>query len=297
MTFRHLEIFIAVADLGSMTQASRHLYISQPTVSQAISELESHYGFPLFERFGRSLSITEQGKTILSYARHIQSLLGEMEQTSERLETFGPLRVGASMTIGSRLLPALLKQLREEAPQADFQAVVRNTRDLESMLLKNQLDCALLEGAIHFPELVEIPFRQDSLVLVCGRDHPFYRVPLSGLSSLQDQPFLVREPGSGTRELFESVMASEEINWKIGWECGDSSSLIQAAEAGFGIGVISRALVQDQLKKGALYQLSLPENTFRRTFRLVHHKNKYITPLMKKFFHQLLEKERENRNE
>jgi DNA-binding transcriptional LysR family regulator len=290
MTFRHLEIFIAVADLGSMTRASRHLFISQPTVSQAIAELENHYGFLLFERFSRSLSITEQGKIILSYARHIQSLLGEMEQTSERLETSGLLRVGASMTIGSNLLPELIRQLSEKVPQAETQVVVRNTRDLETMLLKNQLDCALLEGAIHFPELLEVPFRRDSLALVCGKDHSLYQSPISSLKSLQSQSFLVREPGSGTRELFESVMASAEINWKHSWECGDSSTLVQAAEMGFGIGVISRSLVTEKLKDGSLYQLPLPASAFCRTFRLVYHKNKYITPLMKLFFHHILEK-------
>lgn len=293
MTFRHLEIFIAVADLGSMTRASHQLYISQPTVSQAIAELESHYGFPLFERFGRSLSITEQGKAILSYARHIQSLLGEMEQTSERQETSGLLRVGASMTIGSRILPALLQHLQQDVPEAEFQAIVRNTRDLESMLLKNQLDCALLEGSIHYPELIETPFLRDSLALVCGKSHPLYQEAISDLPSLQDQVFLVREPGSGTRELFESVMATAEINWKVGWECGDSSSLTYAAERGFGIGVISGSLIRNQQTSGALYRLPLPDNTFQRTFRLVYHKNKYITPLMKRFFHQVLKGEGE----
>ena len=297
MTFRHLEIFIAVADLGSMTRASRQLYISQPTVSQAIAELETHYGFPLFERFGRSLTITEQGKSILSYARHIQSLLGEMELTSERQENAGLLRIGASMTIGSWLLPSLLQQLQKDVPQAEFRVVVRNTRDLEVLLLKNQLDCGLLEGSIHYPELVEIPFRRDSLTLVCGKNHPFWNAPISRLESLEDQVFLVREPGSGTRELFESVMASAEIGWKVGWECGDSSSLIHAAEKGFGIGVISGSLVREQRISGTLYRLPLPESTFQRNFRLVHHKNKYITPLMKRFFHQVLEQEGENRHE
>ena len=116
MTIRHLTIFITVADLGSMTAAAKALYISQPTVSQAITELEAHYGIKLFERFSKRIFITQNGSRLLSYARHITSLVNEMEQVIKNQEEIGSMTIGASLTIGECLLPALISTFTKKYP-------------------------------------------------------------------------------------------------------------------------------------------------------------------------------------
>ena len=111
MTLRHLKLFIAAADAGSITAAARQLYIAQPTVSIAVKELEEHYGICLFERISKRLRITEDGRRFLDYARHIVRLFDEMEQLFTDPERKGSLRLGASVTVGIHYVPEMVKKL------------------------------------------------------------------------------------------------------------------------------------------------------------------------------------------
>ncbi|HHY90320.1 MAG TPA: LysR family transcriptional regulator, partial [Clostridiales bacterium] len=155
MTLRHLKIFITVCDAGSMTAAAKKLYITQPSVSQAIAELEAHYHTRLFERLGRQLYITEAGKKLLSYARHILSLMEQAERELNDLSSSGTLRLGASMTIGTYLLSDMIKSFLSICPEVQILTTVDNTKVIEEMILSDQLDLALVEGPTHSADIVE----------------------------------------------------------------------------------------------------------------------------------------------
>jgi len=284
MTFRHLQIFIHVADLGSMTAAAEALYITQPTVSQSIAELEQHYGVKLFDRLSRKLYITEAGRQLLGYARHITTLFGEMEQAVRDSARKGLLRVGASVTIGTSLLPGLVKDFLKEYPDIEIKAVTGNTKDMEALLLQNHIDFALVEGNIHTEELVAKPFMEDELALVCGREHPFYGKERISIFDLTGRKFVVREQGSGTRELFENGMEAHGVKWDLSWECNGSDGLKSAAAEGLGIGVISRRLVGKEAAEGSLHILKVEGMDGTRRFSIIHHKNKYLTEPMEDFF-------------
>lgn len=283
MTFRHLKIFIAVADCESMTKASKELYIAQPTVSQAVLDLEKYYGIKLFERLSKKLYITEDGARLLSYARHITSLFDEMELNMREPNKNKILRVGASVTVGSEILPALAKNF-EETRGIVVNAVVKNTSEIESLIIKNTIDFALVEGVVHNGNIVSEAFKEDELVLVCGRSHPLYNCGVIEISNLEGYDFVVREQGSGTRELFESVMTSKNLSWNLHWECSGSQGIISAAINGIGIGVISKLLVKEELKTGKLYSIKIKDGDFKRKFSIIYHKNKYITAAMDDFF-------------
>ena len=209
MTLRHLKIFITVCDAGSMTAAAKKLYISQPSVSQAISELEAHYHTRLFERLGRKLYITEAGKKLLSYARHILSLTEQAERELNDLNKSGTLRLGASMTIGTYLLNDMIKSFLSIYPDVQILTTVDNTKVIEEMLLSDQLDLALVEGPVHSADIVEETFRKDELVLICSPEHPWAAKKQIEMQELNNCSFIVREEGSGTREIFEIAMASK----------------------------------------------------------------------------------------
>jgi DNA-binding transcriptional LysR family regulator len=151
MTLRHLQIFLAVVDAGNMTRASEALFIAQPTVSLAIAELEKHYGVKLFDRLSRRLYLTGPGKVLLGYARHVINLLGEMDQAIEVESGSGSLRIGATLTIGTCLLPGFLTSFSDQYPQVRVEASIRNTRDIEQLVIRNELDLALVEGIDHKP--------------------------------------------------------------------------------------------------------------------------------------------------
>ena len=284
MTIRNLEIFVKVADMGNMTAAAQSLYIAQPTVSQAISELESLYGIKLFDRLSKKLYITESGKQLLNYARHIIALCGEMEMAMKDPEKSGIMKVGASLTIGAELLPRLVNRFHEIHSEVRIQAVVKNTLEIESLIMKNEIDFALVEGIVHNQSIVSEQFMDDELALVCGRTHPLYRSERISMGELLKYDFVLREQGSGTRELFESVMISKGEDWNICWECSDSEGIKNAAVGGIGIGVISGLLVKKELATEELNALVIPGLDLKRKFSIIYHKNKYITVTMKEFF-------------
>lgn len=283
MTIRHLQIFITVADLGSMTSAAKALFISQPTVSQAITEIETHYGIKLFERLSKRLYITEKGSQLLSYARHVTSLLEEMEQVIKNSEKSGSMAVGATLTIGESLLPDLISSFNKEYPRLKVKAIIKNTLDIEELIIKNFVELAIVEGAVHSSDIVVEPFENDELVLVCGKGHPLYSAKNLLPNALADINFIVREKGSGTRELFDNTMSANEIKWQPSWECNGSDILKSAALRGLGVAVISKRLVKQELKNKSLHVLEIKGIALRRKFSIIYHKNKYMTESMKAF--------------
>lgn len=283
MTLRLLKIFIAVADLGSMTAASKFLFVSQPTVSQAIAELENHYNVKLFDRLSKRLYLTENGNELLSYARHIVDLLSEMEYSMKNDEKSGIIKIGSSVTVGTYLLPGLVNDFAKEYPSIQINAFVKNTKDIESMIIHNEIDFAIIEGAIHSAKIVSFPFMDDELVLVCGKNHPLYKSEVISAYALSNYKFIVREKGSGTRELFENIMASKEIVWNLAWESNGSDGLRSAALNGIGIAVLSEKLVREQIRSGDLSLIRVQDLSLPRTFSVAYHKNKFITSTMDAF--------------
>ncbi|MGI6490952.1 MAG: LysR family transcriptional regulator [Peptococcaceae bacterium] len=281
---RSLEIFVKVADKGSMTAAAEALFITQPTVSQAISELERHYGTKLFDRLGKKLYITESGKRLLDYARHIIALQDEMELAMTDPEKKGMLRIGASVTIGTELLPGLVKIFQEKHRELRIHGVVKNTSDIENLIQSNEIDFALVEGTVNSKNIVVEPFMDDDVVLVCGRNHPLYGSKSVQLEELLKYDFLVREHGSGTRELFASTMLLKNAVWNMIWECSGSDGIKAAAACGIGIGVLSHRLIEKEMCNGELSILNVPGLKLNRKFSIIYHKNKYITDRMKEFF-------------
>lgn len=157
MTFRHLKIFIAVAQTGSMSAAARELYIAQPTVSQVIAEIENEYGIRLFERLSRRLYITREGRQLLDYARHITALFEEMERDLHYASRNRTLRVGATITVGSCVLPALVARFEAENPSDTVEVLVDNTRVIEEKILSSELDFGLVEGDVTEADLLSRP--------------------------------------------------------------------------------------------------------------------------------------------
>lgn len=277
MTIRHLRIFIAVAETGKMGLAAKQLYIAQPTVSQVIADMEKSYGVKLFERLSKKLYITPQGERLLSYARHIVSLFDEMERSMRNSSAQVLLRVGATITVGACVLSPIIRRYEELFPLSQVQVFVDNTRLIEEMLLESQLDVALVEGSVESPDLCTLPVIEDELVLACAPDHPFAFRETLHPEELEGQNFVLREKGSGTRALFEDYLHARQIEVCPKWVCHSADSILSAVEAGQGLTVISRLLAQPRAAEGRLRLLRLADARLTRSFRLVYHKNKYLS--------------------
>lgn len=283
MTFRHLQIFITVCDLLNMTAAAESLFMSQPAVSQAISELEKHYGVRLFERLSRKLYLTHAGEKLLSYARHIIRLNMEAEKEMRTLNKEGLVRIGASVTVGAYVLPKLVSKFKKSNPQITVEVIVDNTERIEKFILQDQIDLALVEGGITSPDLIRRPLMEDELVLICSTHHRFATLPSVDPHEFEKEPFIGREKGSGTRKTFEEAMSGAELSWKTVWTCNNADSIKMAVAEGLGVSVLSKRAVENEVSSGLLCVKKIDGISFRRQFKLIHHKNKYLTEPMQKF--------------
>lgn len=277
MTLRHIKIFVAVCECNSVTAAAEKLYLAQPSVSLAIRELEDYYGIKLFDRISRRLFITEQGKIFLKYANHIASLFNELDNKIKNWDSIGTLRVGSSITIGNNLLPGFIKKFNMKYPQIKVQVTIDNSEEIESRVMKNEVDIGLVEGIPCNNQVEKEKFRKDQLVLICAANHQLAKSGEVTIKELPKYDFILREKGSGSRELFDSSMLIHNIEIEPLWESISTRAIIQAVIEGIGISVVPYLLVKNDIKKGDINLIKIKEITFTRDFYIIVHKNKYHT--------------------
>ena len=213
----HLALFRAVAEAGGFSRAAQAVHVSQPAISMQVAELEKSFGAPLFDRLPRGVRLTEAGRTLLGYAQRISALEIEAERAMQELRGLkrGRLALGASMTIGGYLLPAVLGKFHRRHPGIELQLVIANTETIKSKLTDGTLDLVLTEGMPPQDERLSMRvFREDELIVIAPADHSLLK-PFSGkrrprpITALQlcAHPLILREPGSGTREVLLRTLA------------------------------------------------------------------------------------------
>lgn len=277
MTLRHFRIFAAVCKEGGVTRAAKSLYLAQPAVSLALRELEEHYGVRLFDRIGRKLYLTQAGKEFLRYAEQILSLCDELETGARQWGDLSPLHIGSSMTIGTKLLPALVKTFRSRYPAIQVTVEIQNSGVIEAKLLENTMDFALIESVPRSGKLVCRRFSGDRMVAVCSPKDPLSQKQGVSLSQLMTEPLLLREKGSGTREIFDSVARAHNLTAEPMWESVNTQALIEAVAMGLGVSVLPWRLVQDSVHRGLLQVVPVQDAVFRRDFNILYHPDKYQT--------------------
>lgn len=283
MTLRHLKIFVTVCELGTVTAAGEKLYIAQPSVSLAISELEAYYGVKLFDRISKRLYITETGKQFLNYATHVVALFDEMEQGIKDWDSIGQLRIGASITIGNYLMPKYVKTFQEAHAKIKVQVIIDNSEKIEAYVLNNKIDLGLIEGYVHNSYIEKEDYMKDQLVLVCSRNHPFSKQKEVELEALKNEPFILREKGSGGREIFEGMMEANGIKMIPTWESVSTQAIVRAVGKNLGISVLPYLLVKDHIDSHELATCKIKGYPLQRTFTLIYHKHKYLTQGAKDF--------------
>lgn len=286
MTLRSLEIFLTVVERGTMHGAAEKLYISQPSVSGAVAELEREYGVRLFERLGKKLYITQEGKKLAGYARRMLILSRELERQMGAAGEEAPLRVGATVTVGTCLIGRILRRTGE----ASARVLVGNTPMMERLLLCNDLDAAIVEGQVQSEDLIVTPVIRDELRLICRHDHFLASRALVGLKDLADQPLILRESGSVTRKTLDRLFAAAGVPMKIAWECNNTQAILNAVEDGFGVSLLSPRLLKNET---ALCAVPVAENT-ERWFSLAVHKDKFISGRLRNFMERCQTIDREN---
>lgn len=284
ITLRQLEIFEKVAVNQHVTKASEQLYLSQSAVSMAIADMERITGAPLFERRGRRLILNDRGREILPEVQEVLRRVSGIEQfLSESVgEPVGVLKVGASTTIGNYLLPKIVGEFSARHPKAKVLLYVANTQLIEEAVERGEYDLGLIEGPSHNPSLKASPWIEDELVVISGKKHPFADAGNVTADMLAGADWIIREKGSGTREIFEAAMAANGIEYNVSMELGHTEAIKKAVEAGMGVGCLSRMAVQRELNNWWLMEIGTPLD-LRRTLYIVTRENSYQTRLFRAY--------------
>ncbi len=282
-TLRQLKTFVATAEHKKMSEAAKHLYVSQPTISQIISDLEKEYGTALFERHSKELRITPAGELLLENAKKIIAIHETLEQNMKTISSKRPLRIGATMTIGTNIMAKIVTGLEEHYQDIESYVAVHNTDAIEEMLLHNELDIALVEGIINHEEIMTSPAFEDNLCIICGKHHPLAGKPIVMPEELHNQNFILREKGSGTRATFERLMCFHHIPYKVKWESNSTPAITDAVAHNIGLGFVSERCIREKASKGMIYICPVQEINLKRFFFLCHHKYHPLTSQMKDF--------------
>lgn len=293
-TLKQLKTFIAVAEYKKMSEAAKRLYVSQPTVSQIISDLEQEYDAKLFERSPKELKITPAGLIFLYNARHIIAGHEHLEQSMKKVHSLRPLRVGATLTIGNTLMGTLAEHVMDRHPDIDMTVFVDNTKIIEQRMIHNELDLALVENVIARQEIRTTPILDDTLCLICGNRHPFAARTSVTLDELQDQTFVMRELGSGTRAMFENIMTTHHIPYVVKWECCSRCAIIDAVRHNMGLGVLSRRCIEEYVEKGDINACSIENISMKRYFYLCQNESQTFTSQMEDFINVITDVTAEN---
>lgn len=279
MNLHHLRLFAAVVDHGGFTKAAAVLNLSQPAISKSLKELESDVGMPLMDRGGRSLRLTDAGRTLYARARELFGVerVAVRELREMRGLKRGALRIAASTTIATYLLPAILGRFHLRHPRVRIQLASTNTRAVLRLLLEARVDLALVEGPVSHPRVTVHPWRDDELVVIVPPDHRLLRERRVTVQDVAEEQFLVREPGSGTREVVETALARHGIRLGRTMRLGGTEAIKQAVAAGLGLAIVSRAAAADQLTLGRIAVLNVEGLTIRRALTRLELQDRAMT--------------------
>jgi len=258
MNLNHLFLFRAVAEAGSFSRAAETVHVSQPAISMQVAELEAQLELTLFHRLPRGVKLTAAGQLLFGYAQRLGELADEAQRAMAEVRGVrrGRLSIGASTTIGVYLLPDLLGEYRRRHPDIDLRFDIANTEEIENRLVDGILDAGLTEGLPpNRDELESVIFLRDELVPIGRPDHP--RLAAGGkpftLQQLCAEPIILRERGSGTREVIEGALARRRQKLqRIAMVLGSTEAIKRAVAAGLGVAIVSHLTIQAELALGRL---------------------------------------------
>lgn len=222
------------------------------------------------------------GREFYGYAVHVVGLFDEMEKKIRNWDAIGVLRVGSSITIGTHILPELLKQFQKRYPGLKVEAVVANSAIVEERLLHNEVDIGLVETTPEQPDILAEPFMDDMLCAVAAPGHPLTQKGEVRLTELAEYPFLMREKGSSVRDAVDACLALLQLQVRPAWESVSSQAIVRAAAAGLGVTILPYLLVREDLERGTVARIPLA-SPIRRKLNVIYHKSKYLTENMKIF--------------
>ncbi|MFN3586286.1 MAG: LysR family transcriptional regulator [Moraxellaceae bacterium] len=284
ITLKQMEVFIAVARAGNVTRAAETLSITQSATSMSLADFETQLGRKLFDRVGKRLQLNDAGRLLLPRVLEAVARVAEIEALArEDGGLIGQLRIGASLTIGNYLLPGLIGSFMRAHPGAHVALEVANTRHVIQALENFQIDAGFIEGFCHEPDIEVLPWCRDELVIFAAADHPLAQRPTLTPDDLAGADWILREPGSGTREIFDNAVLGRIQRVNLLLEFGHTEAIARAVATGIGIGCASRRTLEEAFAQGRVVPLATPFLDLSRELFLLVHRQKYRTEGLRVF--------------
>ena len=280
-TLRQLEVFLAVAKTGNLTKAAHQLKMSQSAASSSLKDLESQFNLLLFDRIGKRLQLNQKGHQLRFRADNLMAQALELEQSLMNADEINEIKVGATLTIANFLALELVSQYLRKYNEAPISLEINNTEHIVEQVLNYELDIGMIEGETHHPQLTIIPWRDDQLNLFCSPEHPFAKILKINDLDLLKAKWILREPGSGTRQTFNRAMHGLIPKIKILLELKETEAIKRAVKQNIGIGCLSEISLREEFERGDLVRIETSDRDFSRKLYLILHKQKHISSSLK----------------
>ncbi|MCE5195033.1 MAG: LysR family transcriptional regulator [Nitrospiraceae bacterium] len=272
-----LKVFCTVAETKSFSKASERIHITQPAVSLLVQSIEELYETKLFERASNTVTLTPAGETLYRYAKEILGLYSNAEKEIGEITGLvkGSIRIGSSTTIGNYLLPSVIADFRKKHPTIKVHLLVGNTKRIIEFLNAGNIDIALVESDVEKQKLVVEKLLSDELILIVPPLHPWAKKKTVSILEITEEPFIMREEGSGTRQVIEKYLAKHSITpqeMKVTVVLGCTEAIKGAVEDGVGMSIVSRWAIRKEMKYGTLKLLHFKEEKLLRDLALVMQK-------------------------
>ena len=290
VTLRQLRVFVAAARHLNFGKAAKELHLTPPAISMQIRDLETQVGLPLFERSGKSVSLTVTGEYLLVYARRMLSTLKDAEDALARFRGLqsGRLTIGMVST-AKYFVPRLLKLFREEHPNIEVRLVVGNREQLVSQLQRNELDLAIMGRPPREIATRAEPFAAHPLGVICAPDHPLMGEAQCAATTLSNFGFIIRESGSGTRTAMEEYLREHRVEIRIAMELASNETIKQAVMSGMGVSFLSLHSIGMELRNGLIGVPDVEGLPLIRRWHVVNTSSKMLSPSAEAFRYFVLE--------
>lgn len=283
-----LKVFCTVAETKSFSKTSEIIHLTQPAVSLQIQALEEIYETKLFDRSSSFINLTPAGEILYKYAKDILNLYAEAEKEIGKITGLikGSITIGASTTIGNYVLPSVIADFKKTHPKIKINVFIGNTKRIIDLLNSGGVDIGLVEGEASKHKIKTDPIITDELVFIIPPFHPWAKKKVVSILEVTKEPFIIREEGSGTRQMIEKYLSSHGINigdMRIALVLGSTESIKEAVESGMGISIVSKWAARKEVKYGSLKSITPKEEKILRNFSLVMQKNAVLSHAVDEF--------------
>jgi len=288
MDLWRLHIFCKVVELKSFSRAASAVYLSQPTVSSHIKDLEDHFECKLIDRLGREVAPTKAGQLLYGYAARMIALKEDAEKALAEFQgkVRGHLTIGGSTIPSGYILPPLLGKFKKAYPEVTLSLIEGDTAGIIQDTIEGRAELGVVGAKARQVQLIQEKIMDDEMFLVLPADHRWAARGSVSMEELTREPFIMREPGSGTRKCIEQVL--DKSGYSVGHlnviaEMGSTEAVRQGIKAGVGVSILSECAVADELVAGSLRKVGIKGLSFQRAFYLIVHKHRTQSPLCRAF--------------